>query len=321
MKQFYWEKKGHIFNVSGEFGWMNTHAQIPTVLDMGDYLRIFFSTRFENNQSKIACLDVSTKNPKNILNLSELEVIENGKIGTFDEHGVMPSGVVLQSDKSIFLYYSGWSRRTSVPYSNLAGVVVADKSNARAFKRIGNGPILSLNLQEGFSATSPYVFVEDGLYYAYYCSGTGWHNVDEKYEHVYNIKMATSADGIEWEQSGKVCIEQRDPMEAITRPTVIELDGIYHMWFCYRNSKDFRDGEGSYRIGYAFSQDKFNWTRSDELAGIDVGTDGWENKMMAYPYVIKTSLGETLMFYNGNGFGKTGFGYAILRDSGTDPIT
>jgi len=35
-----WVKKGLIFCPSGDAGWMNTHAQIPTVLVKDDRLRM-----------------------------------------------------------------------------------------------------------------------------------------------------------------------------------------------------------------------------------------------------------------------------------------
>ena len=40
-----WIKKGRVFGVSGEFGWMNSHAQVPTVLVKEKVLRIYFATR------------------------------------------------------------------------------------------------------------------------------------------------------------------------------------------------------------------------------------------------------------------------------------
>jgi hypothetical protein len=35
--------------------------------------------------------------------------------------------------------------------------------------------------------------------------------------------------------------------------------------------------------------------------------------MIAYPHVVDTGYGRYL-FYNGNGFGAAGFGYAVWRD-------
>ena len=83
------------------------------------------------------------------------------------------------------------------------------------------------------------------------------------------------------------------------------------MWFCYRGSRDFRDGEDAYRIGYAHSDDLKRWTRDDCGTGIGPSEHGWDSKMVAYPAVVIAN-GRTLMFYNGNGFGVDGFGYATL---------
>jgi predicted GH43/DUF377 family glycosyl hydrolase len=81
------------------------------------------------------------------------------------------------------------------------------------------------------------------------------------------------------------------------------------MWFCYRSISDFRDGKGSYRIGYASSKDMINWKRDDQKAGIDVSEEGWDSKMITYPYIVQNE-DQLIMFYNGNGFGENGFGYA-----------
>jgi hypothetical protein len=82
------------------------------------------------------------------------------------------------------------------------------------------------------------------------------------------------------------------------------------MWYSYRKSIDYRDNPlNSYKIGYAESHDGIEWKRKDELAGIDLSENDWDSKMIAYPYVISLGL-KKILFYNGNGFGKTGFGYA-----------
>jgi hypothetical protein len=56
------------------------------------------------------------------------------------------------------------------------------------------------------------------------------------------------------------------------------------------------------------------WSRDDPEAGIDPSEHGWDSKMIAYPAVVVAN-GRTLMFYNGNGFGVEGFGYATLVES------
>ena len=87
------------------------------------------------------------------------------------------------------------------------------------------------------------------------------------------------------------------------------------MWFSARGVRDYRTQKAhSYRIGYAESRDGLNWTRKDELAGIDIAAEGWDSEMIAYPYVYRRG-GKLHMVYNGNGFGRSGFGYAVA-----DPV-
>jgi len=84
------------------------------------------------------------------------------------------------------------------------------------------------------------------------------------------------------------------------------------MWYCYRSSHDYRDGAGAYRIGYAESVDGLDWIRMDDRHGLPVVEGGWESTMTCYPFVTEVDS-RLLMFYNGNGFGRTGFGYAVFE--------
>jgi len=79
------------------------------------------------------------------------------------------------------------------------------------------------------------------------------------------------------------------------------------MWFSYRS------GDGSkYRIGYAYSIDGITWDRK-KYSGIDVSKRGWDSEMICYPFVFEHK-GEIYMLYNGNNYGKTGFGLALLEN-------
>lgn len=86
------------------------------------------------------------------------------------------------------------------------------------------------------------------------------------------------------------------------------------MFFSYRYGTAFReDSSRGYRIGYASSDDMLVWERDDSKAGLDVGKTGWDSEMVAYPHVRNIN-GKTLMFYCGNSFGHSGFGYAVLME-------
>jgi hypothetical protein len=67
-----------------------------------------------------------------------------------------------------------------------------------------------------------------------------------------------------------------------------------------------------YRLAYAESVDGINWTRRDEDIGIEVSPSGWDSRMQAYPAVVQSGQ-RTFMFYNGNDYGREGFGYAELE--------
>jgi hypothetical protein len=80
------------------------------------------------------------------------------------------------------------------------------------------------------------------------------------------------------------------------------------MWFSYRDSLDYRDGQGAYRIGHAISLNGTAWQRQEDPPGLSPMGNGWNSSMMAYPNAIHLD-GRYIMFHNGNGFGSTGFGW------------
>ena len=55
------------------------------------------------------------------------------------------------------------------------------------------------------------------------------------------------------------------------------------------------------------------WRLALDRACLDVADRGWDSGMVEYPFVLDHG-GQYFMFYNGNGYGKTGFGLAVLDD-------
>jgi hypothetical protein len=82
------------------------------------------------------------------------------------------------------------------------------------------------------------------------------------------------------------------------------------MWYSFRAQQ----GAETYRIGYAESIDGLDWVRKDDESGIDVSPNGWDSEMICYPRVFEHK-DRLYMLYNGNGYGKSGFGLAVLEDS------
>ena len=307
-----WIKQEHIFNVSGNFGWMNTHAQVPTVLAMGDRLRIYFATRPKPGLSMTTFVDVDLQIPDRVLYIHDKPILGLGKPGAFDEHGIMPA-YVCENLGQIWLYYAGWSRRESIRYSNWTGLAVSE-DGGKTFRKRFPGPILDRTPTEIYSATGCYILKGNEEWHMWYASGVDWMELDGRYEEYYVIKYAHSDDGITWKREDRKLLPSQKQYEPTHTPTVLCKGGKYHMWFCYRGVDDFRDGKNSYRMGYAWSENMKEWCRDDDNAGIDVSKDDWDSKMTAYPYIVETP-NEILMFYNGNGFGLSGFGCAILDET------
>jgi predicted GH43/DUF377 family glycosyl hydrolase len=305
-----WEKQELIFKPDNQFPWMKSHAQVPTVLVLDDMFRIYFATRDANQLSHIACIDVDINNPAKVLKVHDKPVLERSKLGAFDEDGTVPS-CVMHKDNKIFLYYNGWNKKVTTPYHNAIGVAVSE-DNGATFARMYDGPIIDRTILEPYMHVSPSVIKHDGEYKMWYVSGTEWSMINNKPEPIYVIRYAESKDGINWKRDGHSCLPQSYPQEAIATPSVLFEDGRFKMWYCFRDSIDFRDGKGSYRMGYAESHDGKTWERLDHLTGLTYSAEGWDSKMQAYPYVVRHK-DKLYMFYSGNGFGSEGIGYASVN--------
>ncbi len=306
-----WIKKGHIFKTNKQYGWMNSHAQCPTAIVLDDRIRIFFSARLENQQSLPTFLDVEKEDPQRIVAFNSEPVLERGRRGTFDENGIIPS-YFINKDNQLYFYYAGWSQCKNVPYKNFTGLAISN-DNGITFIKYSEAPVFTLNKFDPLSATGPCIINKDNQYIAIYSTGIDWLEIDGKFEHTYLLTYAISNDAIIWDFSGKIIISAENEFSAHCKPTIIKHNDVYHMWFSKRGSLNFRkSGDTAYRLGYAFSTDMINWTRDDTKVGISISEDGWDSEMICYPHIVKVD-NKYLMFYNGNGFGKSGFGYAELE--------
>lgn len=311
-----WRKLGLVFCPPGDKDWNLTHAQVPTV-DVGDpgRWRIYFATRDRQNRSYTSYVEVEAGNPTNVLYVHDSPILELGRIGAFDDCGVMPSWVI-DVDALKYLYYIGWTVRNTIPYHNAVGLAVSE-DGGRTFQRYAEGPVMGPTLSEPYFCGTSCVLRENGLWRNWYLSCTKWEMINGRAEPFYHIKYAESGDGVHWRREGRVAIDFASPDEGgIVKASVLKDGDVYRMWYSYRKADDYRTHrERSYRIGCAESEDGITWTRRDDTAGIDVSPNGWDCEMIAYPHVIEHATGR-YMFYNGNGFGRSGFGCAVWDDGG-----
>lgn len=305
-----WSESIFIFKTTGEHAWSRTHTQVPSALVLPDRIRVYYATRDDKNRSLTSFIDVARNDPARILYVHDRPVMGMGKPGAFDEDGVMVNSLIMAGNE-IRLYYSGWSRTVTVPYRVSIGVA-RSLDGGVTFERVFEGPIVDRTTNEPYNANSPFVINDNGCWRMWYGSGTGWVEQNGRMEPLYIIKYAESKDGLIWQQDNITCIHPLHPLEANTRASVIKSKRGYEMWFCYRDSVDFRDGKGAYRIGYAISQDAKSWVRQPDPPELAPAAQDWNNRMMTYPNVVEVD-GKRIMFLNGNSFGQTGFGYCVWQ--------
>lgn len=315
-----WKKLGKIFDPTKYTLPDNCFdfAQSPQTLVFDDFVRIYFSTRQKDEKGKylshVTYVDFD-KNLKDVRHVSTKPVISLGDLGCFDEHGIFPMNVV-RNEKNIYAYTTGWNRRVSVSADASIGLAISD-DDGKSFKKVGTGPVVTASLTEPFLVCDAFVSVIDKVFHMWYIYGTKWFhdNSEEEAQRVYKIAYARSTDGINWERDSRQIIPDRlNENECQALPTVIYFGNKYHMFFCYREATGFRNNkERAYRIGYAYSDDLKTWTRADDQVGIDVSKEGWDAEMMCYPHVFSCD-GNIYLLYNGNEFGRYGFGIAVLEN-------
>lgn len=317
MNQFKWKKLGRVFDPSAVPNryFIKAFAQAPCAVVFDDFVRVYFSCRPDpdaNGQyvSYSAFVDLDRKDLMKVIRFSEKPILELGEIGTFDEFGTYPVSVIKRHDE-FWCYYAGWTRCESVPYNTSIGLSIS-QDHGQTFKKIGKGPILSYSLNEPMTISGPKIRYFSNKYYLFYLTGLKWIKGIDRPESVFKIRVATSNDGIEWRRHNKNVIPNiLEEDECQSSPDVFFMNGKYHMFFSYKYSYDFRNKSRGYRIGYAWSDDLFNWIREDDKAGIDVSDFGWDSEMISYPNILQLD-NEVYMFYIGNGVGKEGFGIAKL---------
>ena len=307
-----WQKRGFVYAPNGSSNWARSHAHKPTPLLVdADTLRVYFGVRSADGKTRTTYIDVDPYDPSKVKAICNRPILDLGKLGAFDDSGANVCSIVDLGD-TILMYFIGWNPGTTVHTRNSIGLAISH-DRGLTFRRMFDGAILDRNKEEPYYTGAVDVLKENNRFKMWYTSGTGWELVNEKPEIKYHIKYAESDNGIDWIRNGVSCIPPSHPFEATARPSVLHLNDRYLMWFSTRQIKGFRDTPGSmYRAGFAESEDGVNWERNDSNARILPSNSGWDSNAIAYPYV--RLFGEQLlMLYNGNGFGKSGFGYMLGR--------
>ncbi len=299
-----WNKFGLILNPE-EFprDLSFTHGSFPTVMPSlnSEEVIILFNVRDKFNESHVVSCGFNFE--KMALTKLNLEpIIGPGKLGSFDDSGVS-LGSVVEFKNEIMLFYTGWNLTRKVIVNNSIGVARFDESKS-IFTRLFDGPIMTRNALEPYSCASPFVLWDSRVskFFMWYASMDYWIGDIARSKHFYDLKIAFSTNGIDWERPAKSVITYESENEyAFGRPFVRLINSGYEMFFSVRGA--------NYHIERAISKDGINWKRLGPIL-LEGECNSWDSNMQTYPTIVKYK-GIDYMFYNGNDYGKTGIGLAI----------
>jgi len=289
-----WERLGLIFKPDTSLVWSKSHAMIPTPFKLDGKQLIYYSGRNTINQSSIGCFEVQLDENPSVIQSNTKPLLQPGELGCFDDNGVSPSCVIELPGGEIAMYYIGWNPGSTTRV-NLYGGLAVSHDRGSSFARWSKSPILERTRTDPYINTAPWVVKAVDGYRMYYVSGIRWIDKDSPR---YNIKIAYSSNGYDWDRPGQVVLDFLNSSEtALARPFVIEEDGIWKMWVTRRI--------GEYAVAYAESNDGINWDRKDALFGLKPNGTSEEQIMTEYSAVVRSG-DRYFMFYNGNNYGENG---------------
>ena len=281
-----------------------SHAANPLPFQINDDLyRIYFSGRDIDNQSSVGAIDIDIVNRK-IIKEYRQPFFEHGLESSFYSAGVS-IGNCYQVNDLTYMLFMGWQNPKEGHWRGDIGRLIVKSDLSLELE--SEAPFMGSDSVDPISLSYPWVTKnERGDYSMWYGSTTLWNAGNNEMLHV--INYASSSDGNNWNREGLAVPYELGKAQAFSRPTIVgNLEAGFEMWF------SFRSGSGEkYRIGYALSQDGKKWELALDDVGIDVSLDGWDSDMIEYPFVFDHK-NQRYMLYNGNGYGKTGFGLAVLE--------
>jgi len=299
-----WEKLGRLYTPeSGDrHPKLISHASNPLAIHLdGDVYRVFYSGRDSQNRSSVGAVDIDIARRQVVTEHHE-PFFEHGPAGSFYADGVS-IGNCYRVGAARYILFMAWQAPRDQHWRGVIGRLAV---NADLTLRLdGEAPLMAIDETDPVSLSYPWVQEEREEFRMWYGSTVTWDAGNA--EMIHAIKVAISSDGHRWDRKGLAVPYEIGVAQAFSHPTVAKgMYGGLDMWFSYRA------GTGqSYRIGYAHSADGKNWELDLDRAGIDVSPQGWDSEMIEYPYVFDHS-DRRYMLYNGNGYGKTGFGLAVL---------
>lgn len=297
-----WTRLGQIYDARPLHEKLQTHAANPLPVHLhGDVFRIFFSGRDAEKRSSVGYVDIDIVS-RTVLEACREPVFRHGPESSFYSHGVS-IGNCYRVGGQRYILFMGWHIPQGGHWRGEIGRLILGPDLSLTLD--GDAPFFGLSEFDPISLSYPWVMDDfHGGHHMWYGSTLSWDAGNGEMLHV--IRHAHSTDGHAFRPEQSLIPYALGEAQAFSRPTVIRHSDGWSMWYSFRSGR----GE-TYRIGRATSPDGQDWQRVEP--GIDVAAAGWDSEMIEYPFVFHHK-GQLYMLYNGNGYGRTGFGLAVASD-------
>ena len=302
-----WDKIGQLYQCQQRHPKLQSHAAnpLPVHLD-GDVYRVYFSARDDHNRSSVGAVDIDIMT-QTMVNEHHQPFFEHGPPNSFYSHGVSIGNTYQAADGITYMLFMGWKCDPGQHWFGQIGRLRVHDDYSLTLD--SEQPFMALDEHDPISLSYPWVHKEGDIYRMWYGSTVEWDAGNGEMLHI--LKSAESVDGHHWQKTEGAVPYKVGVAQAFSRPTVIQLAGqqpAHRMWYSVRS------GDGSaYKIGMSHSDDLVNWTLYSNQATVSVSEHGWDSQMVEYPFVFQHKQ-DVFMLYNGNDYGKTGFGLAKMRN-------
>lgn len=297
-----WKRHGLVYRPPGSASWARHSCLQPTPLVVEDRIRVFVGMRDDEGRSSVGWVDVDGTDPSTVRGVCDRPALSPGHGESFDAMGVVPCAIVADGSR-LRLYYAGYQRPVDVRFRVFGGVAWSD-DGGETFRRELDGPVMGPTA-EARDFRVPHCIRPGERWQVWYGAGSAWRRGRSKTLPVYDIRYLESEDGLTFAACGTTVLQPSGNEHRLGRPQVFARRGKQLMLYGYGSEEE------PYRLGLARSRDGSSWTRDDASVGLDPSPGGWDSEMTAYPGVVEIG-GRVLVFYNGNDYGRHGFGCAEL---------
>jgi hypothetical protein len=303
-----WENLGLLYKPESNYDWMTSHASLPTALQINQHsFRIFYSTRDFYGKSHTTFVDLNFKKwePGLLLeNNNKQPSFSPNTLGYFDDSGVQVTSFI-KVGEILYAYYLGWTRKIDVPFSAEIGIAIVD--NKFNFKRIQKLPIYKKSEIEPFTFGYPTIFKRNKKLFMYYDSIDKF-DCNNLNNYKFDLRCAEIKNG-NWVYCDKILLENNNKTKpkakAFTRPAFISTRNRTTMIYSYNIN-------GNYKLKAAYQDhnDQHKWIIDKNFLFKTSGQD-WDSEAQVFCNIFNYD-NDYYMLYNGNNYGKTGFGIAKL---------